>query len=65
MSNVILKLKDVRQSKNQSIWEFINYLNELKEDISEMLYKESRAWLLLNDLQRELCSKILWEECII
>ena len=39
----MLKLKDIRQGKNQIIWEFINYLNELKEDISEMLYKESRA----------------------
>ena len=39
----MLKLKDIRQNKNQSIWEFMNYLNELKEDIPEMLYKEDKA----------------------
>jgi hypothetical protein len=39
ISVVILRLKEARQSKKQSVWEFTNFLDKLEEDIPEMSYE--------------------------
>jgi hypothetical protein len=62
ISSATLKLKEAKQKERQSIREFANLLKEIKEDIFKMLYKESRAWSLLNGLRTEIRNKVLREK---
>jgi hypothetical protein len=62
ISVVILRLKEARQGKKQSVREFANFLDELEEDIPEMSHEQQRAWSLLNGLRRDVRSEVLREE---
>jgi hypothetical protein len=59
ISNVTLKLKRATQEVGQSVREFANLLKKIKEDISKMSYKETRAWFLLNGLCTEVRNRVL------
>jgi C4-dicarboxylate-specific signal transduction histidine kinase len=62
ISVTTLKLKEAKQSGDQSVRDFANFLDELEEDIPEMSHEEQRAWSLLNGLRREVRSGVLREE---
>lgn len=57
MSVATLKLKEARQGRDQSVRDFANFLDELKEDIPEISQEEQHAWLLLNELRAEVRSR--------
>ena len=65
MADASLRLKNLVQSKNQSVRDITTTVKELEEDLLVLSPGEERVWRILNALRPEIRREILRENRII